>query len=47
MQLEAGAIGLTVATIGEAEAFAEAGVTEFVATPVGRRRQVEAAGRPG
>ena len=35
MQLEAGAVGLTVATIGEAEVFAEAGVTDvFVAYPL-------------
>jgi D-serine deaminase-like pyridoxal phosphate-dependent protein len=34
-QLEAGAVGLTVATIGEAEAFAEAGVDDiFIAFPV-------------
>jgi D-serine deaminase-like pyridoxal phosphate-dependent protein len=35
MQLEAGAIGLTVGTLGEAEVFAEAGVEDlFVAYPV-------------
>jgi D-serine deaminase-like pyridoxal phosphate-dependent protein len=35
MQLEAGAVGLTVATIGEAEAFAEHGIADlFVAYPL-------------
>jgi len=35
LQLEAGAVGLTVATVGEAEAFAAAGVTDlFVAYPL-------------
>ena len=44
-QLAAGAVGLTVATIGEAEAFVEAGVTDvFIAYPLwldgGKRRRV-------
>lgn len=35
MQLEAGAIGLTVATVGEAEVFAEAGIDDlFIAYPL-------------
>ncbi|SEB63613.1 D-serine deaminase, pyridoxal phosphate-dependent [Nocardioides exalbidus] len=35
LQLEAGAVGLTVATVGEAEAFADAGCTDlFIAYPL-------------
>jgi D-serine deaminase-like pyridoxal phosphate-dependent protein len=46
-QLSAGAVGLTVATIGEAEAFAAAGVTDlFIAYPLwlddGKRARVAA-----
>ena len=52
MQLDAGAVGLTVATVGEAEAFAAAGVTDlFVAYPLwlttglaGRLRALAASG---
>ena len=43
LQLDAGAVGLTVATVGEAEAFAAAGVTDlFVAYPSADRAALHA-----
>lgn len=52
MQLDAGAIGVTCAKIGEIEALADAGLTDFfLATPIvtaqKARRLVEVARRPG
>ena len=52
MQLDAGAIGVTCAKIGEAEALADAGLTDFfiaspIVTPLKARRLAELARRPG
>lgn len=52
MQLEAGAIGVTCAKIGEAEALADAGLTDFfiaspIVTALKARRLAELSRRPG